>query len=79
LSAIGFRNCPWQLRQSFGLAGDPDELLDVVVPRRDIGVADRPVDADPFARIGLEIEIAPAVDLPAPHDRAPAHLPAANP
>jgi len=68
-----------QLRQPFRLAADPDERLDVVVPRRDVGVANRPVDANALARVGLEIEIAPAIDLPPPHDRAPADLAAANP
>ena len=68
-----------KLWQPFRLAADTHERLDVVVPGGDVGVANRPVDADAFARIRLEVEIAPAVDLPSPHDRAPAHLAAANP
>src|SRR5258705_157709 len=63
-----------KLRQPFGLAGDPDELLDVVVPGRDVRVPNRPIDGDALTGVRLEVEIAPAIDLPAPHDRAPANL-----
>ena len=68
-----------KLRQPFRLAADADERFDVVVPGRDVGVANRPVDADAFARVGLEVEVAPAIDLPAPHNRAPPDLAAADP
>src|SRR5207247_4514702 len=68
-----------KLRQAFRLARDPDELLHVVVPGRDVGVADRPVDADAFLDVRLEVEVAPAVHLPAPHDGAAAHLASTDP
>ena len=60
-------------------AGDAGVPLDVVVPRRDVGVADRPVDRDAFLRVGLEVEVAPAIALAAPHQRAAADLIAAIP
>ena len=63
-----------QLGEPLRLAADADELLDVRVPRGEVRVADRPVDPDPVARVGLEIEIAEAIRLPRPHDRAPADL-----
>src|SRR5882672_8548184 len=68
-----------ELRQAERLARNPDELLHVVVPRRDVGVADRPVHAESVPRVRLEVEVAPAVYLPAPHDRLATHLAAADP
>src|SRR5215472_18108309 len=59
-----------KLCQALGLAAHADELLDVAVPGCDVRIADRPVDRDAFARVGLEVEVAPAVDLPPPHERA---------
>ena len=61
------------------LAADADELLDVVVPGLDVLVADRPVDADALARVGLEVQIAPAEAVPRPQQRPAAHLIAAIP
>src|SRR5262249_53362012 len=37
------------------------------------------VGAEAVARVGREVEVAPAVDLAAPHDRAPADLASADP
>src|SRR5438093_10405693 len=51
----------------------------MVVPRRDVGVADRPVHPEPVARVGAEVEVAPAVHLAAPHDGAAADLAAPDP
>ena len=68
-----------QLRQAFGAAAHADEALDVVVPRRDLGVADRPVDGDAVLRVRFEVQVAPAIALPAPHDRAAADVIAADP
>ena len=68
-----------QLRQPRVLAADADELLDMVVPRLDVVVADRPVDADAFLRIRLEIQIAPPEAVPRPQQRTSAHLVAAIP
>src|SRR3979411_1394096 len=56
-----------------------DELLDIAPPRSEVLVPKRPVDPVSLLRIGLEVEIAPAVDAPPPHDRAPAHLAPAYP
>ena len=78
--SIGGRNFPsGKLRQTFGLAADSGELFDVVVPRRDIGVANRPIDGDAVFQIGFEIEIAPAIALAAPGDGLAADLTATNP
>src|SRR5439155_661079 len=41
--------------------------------------ADRPVHPEPVSGVRLEVEVAPAVHLPAPHDGLAAHLAAANP
>ena len=68
-----------QLRQALAAAADAGEALDVVVPRRDVLVADRPVDGDAVARVGLEVEVAPAVRLPAPQQRPAADVIAAHP
>src|SRR5690606_28714897 len=63
-----------KLRQPFARAGDAREALDVVVPRCEIRVANRPVRADAVARVRLEIEVAQAIALPAPEQRAAADL-----
>ena len=68
-----------QLRQAVAAAADAGKALDVVVPRRDVRVADRPVDGDAVARVGLEVEVAPAVRLPPPEQRAAADVIAAHP
>src|SRR6266550_53203 len=58
---------------------DSDELLDVAPPRCQILVTERPIDADALARVGLEVEIAPAIDAASPHNRASANMPPAYP
>src|SRR5690606_6858906 len=68
-----------QVRQALGLSRDADEALHVIVPRRDVGVADGTVYAVTVAQVGLEVEVAPAVHLPPPDQRAPANPTAANP
>ena len=67
------------LRQPFRPPADADERLDVVVPGRQVRVADGPVDAVSLARIGLEVQVGQPVALPGPHDRPAAHLPSADP
>ncbi len=52
-----------------------DVRLDDVVVRREVGIPDRPVDADAVARGGLEVEVAEAIGLTAPDIRAPADHP----
>src|SRR5471032_1273616 len=54
-------------------------LLDVIVPGSEVGVADRPVDGDSFLCVGLEVEVAPAITLTTPHQRASADVVAAIP
>src|SRR5882762_4714638 len=54
-------------------------LLDVIVPGSEIGVADRPVDGDPFLCVSREVEITPAITLTTPHQRASADVVAAVP
>src|SRR5438034_9360878 len=68
-----------ELGEAERLARDPDELLDVVGPRRDVGIANRPVHAEAVARVRLEVEIAPAVYLPSPHDGPATDLATADP
>jgi hypothetical protein len=68
-----------QLGQAGVLAAHADERLDVVVPRLDVLVADRPVDADAFSGVGLEVQVAPPEAVARPEQRAAAHLVAAIP
>ena len=68
-----------QLRQTLFLAADADEAVHVIVPWRDVGIANRPIDRDAVAQIGLEVEVAPAINLAAPDDRLAADLPGAEP
>src|SRR5581483_12492441 len=49
-----------------------DELLDAVVPRRDVGIAKRPIDPVSIALVRFEIQIAPAIAVTSPQQRAPA-------
>ena len=67
------------LRKPLGAAADAHERLYVVVPGGEVGVADRPVHAVSVPGVGLEVEIAHPVALPAPHDRPSAHLAAPDP
>src|SRR2546427_8445252 len=46
---------------------------------RDVGVADRPVHPEPVSGVRLEVEVAPAIHLPAPHDGLATHLAAPDP
>src|SRR5882757_1085108 len=68
-----------KLGQVFGTAAHPDEGLYVVIPRRQVVVANRPVDCNAVARIRLKIHLAPAVALTAPGDRTTADLIASYP
>ena len=68
-----------QLRKSLALAGDADEIFDIVVPGSNVLIADRPIHAEALALIGFKIKIAPAVGLPSPDNRTAAHLASANP
>ena len=69
----------WQLSQAQRLSADSDEIFHVVVPGRNVCVANRPIDSDAFANVRFEIQVAPSINLAAPHYRTPAHLAAANP
>src|SRR5690606_239476 len=68
-----------KLRQAETFARDAGVGLDVIVPRRDVAVADRPVGAVAVPRIGLEVEVAHPVALAAPHYRLATNLATADP
>src|SRR5205823_4310808 len=68
-----------ELIQVLVRAGHADEPLDMRVPRRDILITNRPVVAVSVLRVGLEIEVAPAVDLTSPRQRSPTHVTTAEP
>src|SRR5207248_11730403 len=68
-----------QMRQTQPLPAHADEPLDVAVPRRQVPVSDRPVDAVAVAQVGCEIEVAPPPARPAPDQAAAAELVAADP
>src|SRR2546421_2126452 len=68
-----------KLRQTFSLTADASELFDVVVPRRDVRVANGPIDSDALFQVGLEVQIAPAIALAPPKKRFTADLTPANP
>ncbi len=68
-----------KLRQPLLPPGDADEVLDVVVPGRNIFIAKRPVDGEAVPQVGFEVEVAPPVGVAAPHDGAPADLTAPDP
>src|SRR6185369_3787037 len=61
-----------QLRQPFGLAAHSDELLDVRIPWPDVAITNRPVDAVSVLLVRVEVEIAEAINVTSPHERAPA-------
>ena len=68
-----------QVREALRLSAHSDEFLDVRIPGRDIRVPNRPVDRNVFLGVRFEVEIAPAVHLPPPHDRAAADVTAPDP
>src|SRR5206468_10981964 len=68
-----------KMREIFLPSLDANEFLDVAPPRRQILVANRPIDAVSLARVRLKIEIAPAVHAATPHDRSAADLTTAYP
>ncbi len=79
ISKGGCRFCAGNCGRPGVLATGADELLDVVVPGRDVGVADRPIDAHALFEVGFEVQIAVAEHVSRPHQRAPARLVAAEP
>ena len=68
-----------QLRQPGIFAADADELFNVVIPRRDVSVAYRPVSSYAFSGVGFKIQVAQAETMPRPHQRLAAGLIAAHP
>ncbi len=63
-----------QLRQTLGLSADTDELFHVVVPGFYVLVADGPVDPVAVLAVRCEIDVAPAIRLPSPHDGPATHM-----
>src|SRR6185295_6390906 len=68
-----------QLLESLDGTGNTGEALDAVVPRRNVGVADRPVDAVAVLEVGVEVVVAESIGLPAPGDRSATQVIAADP
>ncbi len=68
-----------QLRQMLDRSGNARVAFDLVVPRREVCVANRPVDRDAVLRVRLEIEIAQAIALTSPRERPSADVIAAIP
>ena len=63
-----------RVRDVLGTARHPDQILDFVVVRRHVLVADRPVFAPTVLQaLGLEVERAEAVAAASPQQRSPAH------
>ena len=67
------------MREPFGLAADAYEILDIVVPPCDILIANGPVNAHVLPQVRFEVQITPAIGLPAPYDRPTANLSSADP
>src|SRR5581483_8337140 len=57
-----------KLRQILRAATDSDKALDMIVPGRQITIANGPVHRDAIARVRLEIHLAPAIALTPPRD-----------
>src|ERR1700677_964191 len=55
-----------KMREPFCLAADADEPLDIGIPVLDVGVANRPIVAIAISSIGLEVQIAPSIQMPSP-------------
>src|SRR3569833_357247 len=68
-----------QRLQAVPVSANAREFLDVAVPRRNVLIADRPVDSIPETLGSRKFEIAPALAGPPPHDRLTANLVAADP
>src|SRR6185503_3421115 len=68
-----------ELFESFVRSGHAGESFDAVVPRRDVGVTDRPVDALAVTTARAEVVVAQAVGLASPGDRAAAEVISADP
>ena len=68
-----------QLRQIFGRSADADKILNAIVIRFEILVAEGPILAVAVIAGGLEFEIAVAIANAGPTKSLAAHLPSANP
>src|SRR5258708_25010661 len=55
-----------ELRQAFGLAADSSELFNVVVPGREVRIANRPIPRDAVFDVCFQVGIPPAVTLASP-------------
>ena len=68
------------VRDAFFAAVDADELIDLIIPRRNVVVADGPIETESISRFRLEINLrhaqrnaAPVVGAATEHARAPPH------
>ena len=68
-----------QLCEVFPGSADPDKFLNIAVPWGDVLVTDGPVGTESVTRIRFEVEVAPAIALPAPHDGPAAYVVAPDP
>ena len=68
-----------QLFKPFVLAGNAGKAFHMVVPGRNIGIADRPVGRDAFAGVGGKVDIGQTIGLAPPQERPPAHVIGAEP
>src|SRR5262245_2203323 len=68
-----------ELRQLLYGPRDAGVALDVIIPGRDVPVANWPIDGDAILHVALEILLAPAIALASPHERTTADLIAAVP
>src|SRR5690606_34857361 len=60
--------------EAIPIAADTCPPLRIAIPRRNVLVADGPVYAMPILNVGLEIQVAKSIALPAPCQRTAAHL-----
>ena len=68
-----------QLGQPIAVATDACKFFYVAIPRRNVGIANRPVYGETVAGGAFKIEFRPALGLPGPKQRLTTHLVAPNP
>ncbi|MBX7122474.1 MAG: hypothetical protein K1X42_10125 [Opitutaceae bacterium] len=68
-----------EVRETLLGTTDPGETLNMVIPRRNVGIADGPIDGYTLSGIGLKIQVAQSEAQASPHERSAADLVAAEP
>jgi hypothetical protein len=69
----------WNLGDSFFPSSQPNQSLDLRIPRGEIRIANGPVTTRTVNKIRIEIKITPPVRLPGPGGRTPPELISTNP